>query len=72
MIGAAGDGSDGLAMAELGGALVLSVSNGERILTRYCGSDCLVDSNWQEAEVDTIGALSNEYDPGFGRLVFAP
>jgi len=65
--GAEGDGVDGIAMVEFGGALVLSISNSNRILTRICTADCLLDTSWSEGEIDTSEAMTNEYDP----LVFA-
>ncbi|HEY6726529.1 MAG TPA: hypothetical protein VI197_20985 [Polyangiaceae bacterium] len=61
--GAAGDGVDGIAMVEFGGALVLSISNSNRVLTRVCTADCLLDTNWSEAEIDTSQAMTDEYDP---------
>lgn|GEM_PF-1866527 len=61
--GEAGDGAKGIALAELNGALVLAVSNDDRILGRYCADDCLVDSNWTEVELDSAEAVSAEYDP---------
>jgi len=62
-IGNAGDGAEGIAMAELGGALVLSVTNTSRVLTRYCTENCLVDSNWDEAIIDSTDELTATYDP---------
>ena len=61
--GAVGDGKYGISMAEHGGALVLAVSNGDRVLARFCGSNCLDSSSWQEANADTVEAMSKDYDP---------
>jgi len=61
--GAANDGADGIAMADLEGALVLSISNNDRVLTRYCGNNCQIDTNWQEAPLDTAQTMTADYDP---------
>jgi hypothetical protein len=61
--GVAGDGAKGLAMAETGGAIVLAVTNGDRVFAKVCGQDCLNESQWQTADVDTIDVWTSQYDP---------
>lgn len=61
--GAVGDGAEGLAMAEQLGSLVIAISNSSRVFARYCSSNCLTDTNWQVADVDTITAMTADSDP---------
>jgi hypothetical protein len=61
--GAAGDGAKGIAMAETGGAIVLAVTNGDRVFAKVCGQNCLNESQWQTADVDTIDTWTSQYDP---------
>jgi hypothetical protein len=62
-LGASGDGADGLAMVEFGGALVVAVTNGSRVFAGICGQDCLTESNWQVADIDSTEAMTANYDP---------
>jgi hypothetical protein len=63
VMGAEGDGAEGIQMVEQGGALVLSITNTSAVRTRFCTSDCLVDSNWQEAVVDSTAPLYDQLNP---------
>lgn len=61
--GAARDGEDGINLAEFGGALVLSLSNGDRVIARVCEQGCLQEANWQAADLDTSQAMAAQYNP---------
>lgn len=61
--GAVGDGTDGIALSEQAGSMVIAISNTDRVFARYCGSNCLTDTNWLSADVDTTAVMTAEYDP---------
>jgi hypothetical protein len=61
--GAAGDGSEGIAMAEQLGSLVISISNSDRVFARYCGSNCLSEASWQSGDLDTAASVTADYNP---------
>ena len=63
IMGAVSDGDRGISLAEQGGALVLAISNSNRIITKFCGSNCLLDTSWQSADVDTSAAMTADFNP---------
>ena len=61
--GAVDDGERGLSLAEQGGSMVIAITNDDRVFARYCGQNCLTDTNWLMDDVDTSLAVTAAYDP---------
>jgi hypothetical protein len=63
VLGPVDDGSNGVAMVEQGGKLVLSVSNSAKVYAAACSQDCLNASSWLTGDIDTTEAMTLAYDP---------
>ena len=61
--GAVGDGAKGISLAEQAGSMVIAITNDDRVFARYCGDNCLTDTNWLMDDVDTSLAVTAAYDP---------
>jgi hypothetical protein len=63
ILGAAGDGQEGMSLAELGGALVLAMSTTSQLSAAICTSGCTNQNQWGIAGLDTAASMAAAIDP---------
>ncbi|MFT3712355.1 MAG: hypothetical protein QM817_32310 [Archangium sp.] len=63
ILGAAGDGQEGMALAEIGGALMLAMSTDSQLSAAICTSNCTTGTQWNLGGLDTAATMAAAIDP---------
>jgi hypothetical protein len=63
ILGAVRDGEEGIGLVEIGGALVLSLTNSVNWVAGVCTANCVTATSWSFGELDTIDTMASALDP---------
>ncbi len=63
ILGQVNDGSEGIALVELGGALVLALTQSVTLKAGVCAQNCTTGTNWTFGDVDDTTAMASQLDP---------